>query len=244
MWRSPQGEATRAIPTREAGAPASPPPDDHARSAWIRVMSAKPELDEEEAAHLWDTDIPLIPKGVFAEGFHARDAELTQMRSALEEKDRAISAIGDDLRRTGQRIEALVAELEEKSSRVEALEADLQKARGLARAVAALANAAGDESVALDPDRMTQIAFSVLTDLSLAVSGEKERRYPSRPVYIRAAAVFKKLYDEGETREFVTLYQDLSSLLREMEPYMFAAQQASLEAEPPDGGKEAGVERS
>ena len=223
MWRETKSEPTRAIPVHGAG-PATAASGDPARAAWIRVMAQKRELDEEQAAHLWDANIPLIPKGVFEEGFRSRDVE-------IEERERAASAVADELKAAGQRMEALLAEITERSGRVERLEAELEKHRTLSRAVAALATAAGDEEVTADSDRLTQIAFSALTDLSLALSGEKERQYPSRPVYIRAAAVFKKLYDQGATGEFVTLYQDLSSLLREMEPYLYAAQQASLEGE-------------
>jgi hypothetical protein len=206
--------------------------EDPVRAAWVRSMAAKGQIDEAQAARLWDSDISLVPKEVFAAGFHSRDYE-------VERRELQTAALEDELRGEGKRMEALLVELEEKSERIHRLEGEGEKVRRLLKALAVLAAASAREEIASDPERMTQIAFSVLNDFSVAVAGDRESNYSSRPIAIGAAAAFRKLREEGNATELVSLYRELSALLRDLEPEFHSAEQKLGDREPSGDAAEA-----
>jgi len=199
--------------------------EDPVRAAWMRSMAAKGQIDEAQAARLWDSDVSLVPKEVFAAGFHSRDYE-------VEQRELQTAALEDELRGEGKRMEALLFELEDKTDRIRRLEGEGEKVRRLLKALAVLAAASAREEIASDPERMTQIAFSVLNDFSVAVAGDRESNYSSRPIAIGAAAAFRKLRDERNEAELVSLYRELSALLRDLEPDFHSAEQKLAGREP------------
>jgi hypothetical protein len=164
LWTEEPSEATLPLPLRrDAGAES----DEAVRAAWIRVMAKERGLDERQAARLWDSDPPLVPKDLFAAGFHAGDA-------ALHEKDRQLAIATDDLRHMGKQIEALLIELEERYAEARRLEDEIEGARRALRAASVITAAATRAETASEPARLQQIASAVLFELGLPVESRPE----------------------------------------------------------------------